>query len=85
VVGLDFVDSPGTTVVGSVTDRAVVRACLAGVNGVLHTATLHKPHIVSHDRSSFVDTNIAGTLVLAEEAANAGVGGNVFTNASSRG
>jgi UDP-glucose 4-epimerase len=83
VVGLDVVDSAATTVVGSVTDRAVVRACLAGVDGVLHTATLHKPHIVSHDRSSFVDTNIAGTLVLAEEAATAGVRAFVFTSTTS--
>jgi UDP-glucose 4-epimerase len=83
VVGLDVVDSAATTVVGSITDRAVVRACLTGVDGVLHTATLHKPHIVSHDRSSFVDTNIAGTLVLAEEAATAGVRSFVFTSTTS--
>ncbi len=83
VVGLDLVDSPFTDVVGSVTDRSVVRACLAGIVGVVHTATLHKPHIVSHDRQAFVDTNVTGTLVLLEEAVAAGVGSFVFTSTTS--
>jgi UDP-glucose 4-epimerase len=83
VVGLDILDSPFTTVVGSVTDRDVVRACLAGVTGVLHTATLHKPHVGSHSRQAFVDTNVTGTLVLLEEAVAAGVGSFVFTSTTS--
>jgi UDP-glucose 4-epimerase len=83
VVGLDVIDSPFTTVIGSVDDRDVVRRCLADVDGVLHTATLHKPHIVSHDRRAFVDTNVTGTLVLLEEAVAAGVTGFVFTSTTS--
>ena len=62
VVGLDLLASSFTTVTGPVTDRAVVRRCLAGVGAVLHAATLHKPHIGSHGRQAFVDTNISGTL-----------------------
>jgi len=83
VVGLDVLASPFTTVIGSVTDRDVVRDCLGGVDGVIHTATLHKPHIVSHDWWSFINTNIAGTLVLLEEAAAASVGSFVFTSTTS--
>jgi UDP-glucose 4-epimerase len=83
VVGLDVLASPFTTVIGSVTDRDVVRDCLGGVDGVIHTATLHKPHIVSHDWWSFINTNIAGTLVLLEEAAAASVGTFVFTSTTS--
>jgi UDP-glucose 4-epimerase len=83
VVGLDTVDSPFTTVVGSITDGDVVRRCLADVTGVLHTATLHKPHIDSHTRQDFVDTNVTGTLVLLEEAVAAGVGSFVFTSTTS--
>ncbi|GDY32936.1 putative DTDP-glucose-4,6-dehydratase-related protein [Gandjariella thermophila] len=83
VVGLDVLDSPYTTVVGSIADRSVVRRCLAGVGTVLHAATLHKPHVVSHDRQAFVDTNVTGTLTLLEEAAAAGVGGFVFTSTTS--
>jgi nucleoside-diphosphate-sugar epimerase len=83
VVGLDLLASPYTSVTGSVGDRAAVRACLAGVTGVLHAATLHKPHIGSHQRQAFVDTNVTGTLVLLEEAARAGVGSFVFTSTTS--
>ena len=83
VVGLDLLDSPFTSVVGSISDRDVVRSCLTDVTGVIHAATLHKPHIASHDRSSFVDTNIAGTLVLLEEAVAAGVTAFVFTSTTS--
>jgi UDP-glucose 4-epimerase len=83
VVGLDLLDSPFTDVVGSVADRDLVRRCLKDVEGVIHTATLHKPHIVSHDRRSFIDVNVTGTLVLLEEAVAAGVGGFVFTSTTS--
>ncbi|MGE5134845.1 MAG: NAD-dependent epimerase/dehydratase family protein [Gemmatimonadota bacterium] len=83
VVGLDVLASPYTTVTGSVADRRTVRAALAGVTGVIHTATLHKPHVGSHPRQAFVDTNITGTLVLLEEAVRAGVSSFVFTSTTS--
>ena len=83
VVGLDLLASPYTTVTGPVTDRAVVRRCLAGVGAVLHAATLHKPHIGSHGRQAFVDTNVSGTLTLLEESVATGVGSFVFTSSTS--
>ena len=73
VVGLDILESPFTTRVGSITDRACVRHCMSGVQAVFHTAALHKPHIATHPRQDFVDTNVTGTLNLLEEAALAGV------------
>src|ERR1700742_53665 len=83
VTGLDVLDSPGTDVTGSITDRDLVRSCLDGVSAVLHTATLHKPHVASHGQQDFVDTNVTGTLTLAEEAAAAGVASFVFTSSTS--
>jgi UDP-glucose 4-epimerase len=83
VVGLDVLDSPHTTVVGSIADRDCVRRCVAGVDAIIHAATLHKPHVRSHDRQSFVDTNVTGTLNLLEEAVDAGVGRFVFTSTTS--
>lgn len=81
--GLDIVATPWTDAVGSITDRVFVRAAMAGVTGVLHTATLHKPHVATHTRQSFVDTNVTGTLNLLEEAAAAGVAGFVCTSTTS--
>lgn len=56
---------------------------MAGVDAVLHTATLHKPHVATHSRQDFVDTNITGTLNLLEEATTAGVGAFIFTSTTS--
>ncbi len=39
---------------------------------MFHAATLHKPHVATHSRQDFVDTNIIGTLNLLEEAVTAG-------------
>jgi nucleoside-diphosphate-sugar epimerase len=83
VVGVDVLDGPFTTLVGSISDRECVRRCLDGVDAVLHTATLHKPHVGSHSRQEFVDTNVTGTLNLLEEAVAAGVGRFVFTSTTS--
>ena len=83
VTGLDILASPFTGVVGSVADRACVRDCVRGVDAVLHAATLHKPHVGSHGRADFVNTNVTGTLNLLEEAVSAGVGRFVFTSTTS--
>ena len=56
---------------------------MAGVDAVVHAATLHKPHVESHPRTEFVDTNITGTLNLLEEAVAAGVSRFVFTSTTS--
>jgi UDP-glucose 4-epimerase len=83
VVGLDVLPSPTTSVVGSIADRACVHSAMSGVDAVVHAATLHKPHVVSHGRVEFVETNIAGTLNLLEEAVAADVGRFVFTSTTS--
>jgi UDP-glucose 4-epimerase len=83
VLGLDVLESPCTSVVGSIVDRACVRRCVEGVDAIVHAATLHKPHVGTHTRQQFVDTNITGTLNLLEEAVAAGVGRFVFTSTTS--
>ena len=83
VVGLDIIDSPFTTHVGSIADRSCVRCCLSGAQAVFQAATLHKPHVATHSRQDFVDTNITGTLNLLEEAVVAGVESFVFTSTTS--
>jgi nucleoside-diphosphate-sugar epimerase len=83
VVSLDMRPSPFTTQVGSITDRACVSRCMVWVQVVFHAATLHRPHVDTHSRQAFVDTNISGTLNLLEEAAAADVGSFVFTSTTS--
>ena len=82
-VGLDILPSPYTTHVGSIGDADFVRGCMAGVTAVIHAATLHKPHVATHARQAFLDTNVTGTLTLLEAALGAGVGAFVYTSTTS--
>jgi UDP-glucose 4-epimerase len=81
--GLDLLPSPFTTHVGSIANAEFVRGCMAGISAVIHAATLHKPHVATHSRQAFVDTNIAGTLTLLEAATKAGVKAFVYTSTTS--
>jgi UDP-glucose 4-epimerase len=83
VVGIDITASPFTNYTGTIADRDFVKKCIQGVNVVLHTATLHKPHVVTHTPQQFIDTNITGTLNLLQEAVAAGVEAFVFTSTTS--
>lgn len=83
VIGVDIKESTFTQEVGTITDRKFVKRCMPGVHAVLHTATLHKPHIATNTRQDFIDTNITGTLNLLEEATAIGVSAFVFTSTTS--
>lgn len=83
VRGLDLKPSPFTDCVGSILDRTLVAEAMAGVSGVVHAATLHKPHVATHPRQDFVDANVSGTLALLEAATAAGVRAFVFTSTTS--
>ena len=78
-----MVDTATTSIVGSVSDREVADEGVQGVDAVIHSATLHKPHIGTHAWTEFVDTNIVGTLNLLEESAEAGVKVFVYTSTTS--
>ena len=83
VLGLDLAPGAFTGAIGSILDRDLVRCCLAGATTVFHAATLHKPHVATHRRQDFIDTNITGTLLLLEEASRAGVQAFIFTSTTS--
>jgi UDP-glucose 4-epimerase len=82
-VGIDRKASPFTDRVGMISDRDFVRDCVREVDAIIHTATLHKPHVATHSHQEFVDTNITGTLNLLEAAAATRVSAFVFTSTTS--
>ena len=82
VIGLDIRPSEWTNVVGSVSDVDVVAEAMAGVDVVVHTATLHKPQLAFLPRRAFVDTNVSGTLTLLEAAADADVRAFVMSSST---
>jgi UDP-glucose 4-epimerase len=83
VRGIDRVASQYTDLVGTIVDPAFVAQAMDGVTDVIHTATLHKPHVATHTRQDFVDTNITGTLNLLEESVRANVRAFLFTSTTS--
>ena len=83
VIGLDVKDGPFTQHVGSITDVACVERAMDGVDAVLHTATLHKPHIATHTQQDFLDVNVTGTAILLETAQKKNVGTFIFTSTTS--
>jgi nucleoside-diphosphate-sugar epimerase len=83
VVGIDIKASPYTHYTGTIGDRDFVKQCMQGITVVLHTATLHKPHVATHTPQQFIDTNITGTLNLLQEAVAAGINSFVFTSTTS--
>lgn len=82
-VGVDLKPSAFTDHVGSITNADFVRERVAEVHAVIHTATLHKPHVGTHSRQAFVDTNISGTLNLLEAARAAGPIPFIYTSTTS--
>jgi len=83
VIGLDIRPSNFTNNVGSILNREFVRHNMKDIDIVLHTATLHKPHILTRSRQDYIDTNITGTLNLLEEAVRANVQAFIFTSTTS--
>ncbi|WP_187437416.1 NAD-dependent epimerase/dehydratase family protein [Bradyrhizobium rifense] len=83
VRGIDLKASAFTDATGSIVDPGFVRAQMDGATAVIHTATLHKPHVATHSKQAFVDTNVTGTLNLLEAAVAAGVKSFVFTSTTS--
>jgi len=83
VRGLDIKPSAHTHAVGSIHDEVFVRDAMSGVVQVIHSATLHKPHVATHSKREFVDTNVGGTVALLEAAVAHGVRSFVFTSTTS--
>ncbi|OYU90754.1 MAG: NAD-dependent epimerase/dehydratase [Bradyrhizobiaceae bacterium PARB1] len=85
VVGVDVAAGPETSVIGSVSDRALIDRLFGefGIEAVIHCGALHKPDIVRYPAQAFIDVNVSGTLNLLEAAVHAKHDRFVFTSSTS--
>ncbi len=83
VIGIDIKASPFTRYTGSIADPVFVKRCMEGVDTVYHSATLHKPHVITHSKQDFIDTNISGTENLLQAAVDCGTKRFIFTSTTS--
>eukprot|EP01113_Clastostelium_recurvatum_P035838 TRINITY_DN5036_c0_g1_i1.p1 TRINITY_DN5036_c0_g1~~TRINITY_DN5036_c0_g1_i1.p1 ORF type:complete len:374 (-),score=81.64 TRINITY_DN5036_c0_g1_i1:85-1206(-) len=63
--------SSSHTIICDITKREDINKIFSqypSIKHIIHTATLHKPHVCSHSKQDFIQTNILGTLHLLEAA-----------------
>src|SRR5688572_5355701 len=71
--GLDVRPGDTTRVVADISDVCLIQDLVRGAHAVVHTASLHAPHVGVESRQRFVDVNVTGTLALLEAAVRAHV------------
>ena len=83
ITGIDLRPGNFTDQVGNLTDKKFIENAVMGVDAIIHTASLHAPHVVTHSRQDFIDTNIIGTLNLLETAEKHQVRKFIYTSTTS--
>ncbi len=83
VRGIDILPGLHTDQCANISDRTAVDQAIQQVEAVIHTASLHAPHVPTYSRQQFIDVNITGTLNLLEAAAAARVERFVYTSTTS--
>jgi len=82
-VGVDIRKSNYTHQIGDLSNKAFTDKVLNDIDYVIHCATLHKPHIVTHTKDQFIDSNIKSTLNLLEGSRIKGIKGFIYTSTTS--
>ena len=83
ITGLDLIPGRFTTHLGSVADPHRVAESMQGAMAVIHTASLHAPHVGVESEARFRAVNVEGTRLLLEAMADARVGRLVYTSSTS--
>lgn len=80
IVGLDRSPFSTTRFVGDFADAALLRQAMLGVDAIIHTASLHAPHVGVIDDAEFARVNIDGLRLLVDVAADMGIRTVVYTS-----
>lgn len=83
VTGFDLRPGPATTWLGSIDDPHGVARAMAGVDGLIHCAALHAPHVGVRPDQAFRAVNVDGTRCLLAAARATGVRRVVLTSSTS--
>ncbi|UCE22633.1 MAG: NAD(P)-dependent oxidoreductase [Candidatus Aminicenantes bacterium] len=83
VVGIDLEPGKYTTHEGDIAIRDFIFSVTPGIDSVIHTSSLHAPHLKEYPAESFVKTNIDGTRHLLEASIKNKVNRFVYTSTTS--
>ena len=79
-VGLDRSPFSTTRFVGDISDAPLLRQAMAGVEAIVHTASLHAPHVGMEEDAEFARVNVDGLRLLVGMATDMGVRTFVYTS-----
>lgn len=83
LIGIDWVEGVWTHHRVNIVDRGAMRSLMKGIDAVIHSASLHAPHLATESSQAFIDVNLTGTLNLLEAATDEGVRRFVYTSTTS--
>ncbi len=82
-IGVDFIPGQYTSHIGDITDHEFVLSVTKNVEIIIHTCSLHAPHLKKHSSEEFISTNINGTLSLLKSAIENRIRRFVYTSTTS--
>ena len=83
IIGVDSAPGKFTSHRGDIADREFVLCVTKDVEIIIHTCSLHAPHLKTHSSEEFINTNVKGTLNLLESAIRNRIGSFVYTSTTS--
>jgi len=83
VVGVDLIPGKITTHIGNLSDRDFAFSVTKGIDIVIHTASLHAPHVKEYPSEAFIDTNVKGTQTLLEASIKNRIHRFIYTSTTS--
>lgn len=83
IVGVDSAPGEFTSHPGDITDQEFILSVTKGTDVIIHTCSLHAPHLKTHSSEEFISTNINGTLILLKSAIQNRIGRFIYTSTTS--
>jgi len=83
IIGVDSAPGEHTSHLGDITDQEFILSATKGAEIIIHTCSLHAPHLKTHSCEEFINTNIHGTLNLLKSAVENRVRRFIYTSTTS--
>lgn len=83
IIGIDSLSGKYTSHLGDITDYDFVLSITKNVEIIIHTCSLHAPHLKTHSSEEFINTNVKGTLNLLKSAIQNRIRRLVYTSTTS--
>ena len=83
IIGVDLLPGKYTSHIGDIADSEFVLSVTKNVEIIIHTCSLHAPHLKTHSNEEFLNTNVNGTLNLLKSAVENKVKRFIYTSTTS--